>query len=69
MDGLARLRDLCRQPLRAVDAFPALFKSRISDGNLIMATGESIAHLNYLLADGSVLAEPDDHGVMWYRQA
>ncbi|MDH3266778.1 MAG: MBL fold metallo-hydrolase, partial [Gammaproteobacteria bacterium] len=69
LDGLAKLYALCQQPLRAVDAFPALFKSRISDSNLIMATGESVAHLNYLLADGALLAETDDNNVIWYRQA
>ena len=68
-DGLAALFDLCRQPLRAVDAFPALFKGPITDGNLIMATGESVAHLNYLLAAGEIAAEPDPEGVLWYRQA
>lgn len=68
MTGLSKLYDLCDEPRRAVDVFPALFKSKISDGNLIMATGESIAHLNYLLADGSLEAELD-HDVLWYRRS
>ena len=67
-DGLGKLYDLCDEPRRAVDVFPALFKSEISDGNLIMATGESIAHLNYLLEDGSLVAELDDE-VLWYRRS
>jgi len=69
LDGLSALYDLCKTPLRAVDAFPALFKSKISDSNLIMATGESVAHLNYLVDDGSVVAEADADGVLWYRQS
>jgi len=68
-DGLAVLYDMCKRPLRAVDAFPALFKSRISDGNLIMATGESVAHLNYLVDAGEVIVEADADEVLWYRQA
>ena len=68
-DGLEKLVDLCVDPNRAVDVFPALFKARISDGNLIMATGEATAHLNYLLEAGSLAAELDDDGVRWYRQA
>jgi len=68
MDGLGKLHDLCSEPRRAVDTFPALFKSKISDSNLIMATGESIAHCNYLIDDGSLVAEPDADGVLWYRQ-
>ena len=66
--GLSKLYDLCDEPQRAVDVFPALFKSKISDGNLIMATGESIAHLNFLLANGSLEAELDDD-VLWYRRS
>jgi len=31
-----------------------------------MATGESIAHLNYLLNDGALAAEADDDEVLWY---
>ncbi|HEX7060590.1 MAG TPA: MBL fold metallo-hydrolase [Woeseiaceae bacterium] len=65
--GLERLEALCREPLRAVDAFPALFKSAIDDKNLIMAAGESIAHLNYLLESGRIDAETDADGVTWYR--
>ena len=68
MTGLSKLFDLCDEPRRAIDVFPALFKAEISDGNLIMATGESIAHLNYLLADGSLEAELDED-VLWYRRS
>ncbi len=69
MTGLEKLLETCREPQRATDVFPALFKARISDTNLIMATGESIAHLNYLLADGSITAESDNEGVRWYRRS
>lgn len=65
--GLENLRRLCRRPQRAVDVFPALFKSEITDSNLIMATGEAIAHLHYLLFAGEVDVETDDDGVSWYR--
>ncbi|MDH3533588.1 MAG: MBL fold metallo-hydrolase [Gammaproteobacteria bacterium] len=66
--GLEKLLDLCKEPQRAVDVFPALFKGRISSSNLIMATGESIAHLNYLLAEGSLVTEQDGE-VLWYRRS
>jgi glyoxylase-like metal-dependent hydrolase (beta-lactamase superfamily II) len=69
MTGLEKLLEACREPQRAIDVFPALFKARISESNLIMATGESIAHLNYLLADGSITAELDDKTVRWYRRS
>ena len=66
-DSLVNLVDLCRKPKRAVDVFAALFKSRIDNRNLIMATGESIAHLNYLVDEGRVAVDRDDSGVNWYR--
>jgi glyoxylase-like metal-dependent hydrolase (beta-lactamase superfamily II) len=63
---LEKLEILCAKPQRAVDAFPALFKSKINNNNLIMATGESIAHLNYLQNTGRMTVERDDNGVDWY---
>lgn len=69
MEGLDTLHALCTEPKRAVDVFPALFKGRITKGNMIMATGESIAHLNYLVDAGALAAEPDRDGVMWYRRS
>jgi len=67
LEKLDALREWCREPRRAVDTFDALYKSKISDGNRIMATGEAIAHLNYLVDDGSMIAERDDNGIIWYR--
>ncbi|MCW8873258.1 MAG: MBL fold metallo-hydrolase [Xanthomonadales bacterium] len=66
-EGLAKLRTLCREPRRAVDVFPALFKSPISEKNLIMATGEAISHLNYLVERNEMTVRPDAAGVKWYR--
>jgi len=65
--GLENLRRLCGRPQRAVDVFSALFKSEITDSNLMMATGEAIAHLHYLLSAGELEDAIDDAGVRWYR--
>jgi len=65
--GLEKLRELCRQPQRAVDVFPVLFKSKITDSNLIMATGEAIAHLHYLCYEGKLEVAKVEDGVRWYR--
>jgi glyoxylase-like metal-dependent hydrolase (beta-lactamase superfamily II) len=66
--GLASLRELCREPRRAVDVFAALFKSPITEQNLIMATGEAISHLNFLIERGEMSVSQDSAGVSWYRQ-
>lgn len=57
----------CRTPRRAIDVFSALFKSPIRDSSLIMATGESIAHLNYLINQGLMRRTVDDNGIHWYH--
>lgn len=67
--SLDLLVEFCRQPRRAIDTFPVLFKRDIDRNNLIMATGESIAHLNYLLSRGVLQVETDRHGVRWYCSA
>jgi len=47
--------------------FPALFRSRITQGNFGMATGESLAHLNCLRARGRILRTTDKNGIDWYE--
>lgn len=65
--GMEKLLVLCAQPKRAVDCFPALFRSRITSGNYLMAAGESLAHLNCLRARGAVVRTTDAQGVDWYK--
>jgi glyoxylase-like metal-dependent hydrolase (beta-lactamase superfamily II) len=70
--GLTRLkRSLGESPRRAIDVFGALFARTISSkGELLgMATGESLAHLNRLLATGEARVRSDADGVRWYEAA
>lgn len=70
MHTLARLRGRLMQPNRAVDVFAALFGRNIdeTDASLLgMATGESLACLNYLRHRGEVDCQLDDAGVVWYQ--
>ena len=55
-------------PLRAVDCFPLLFNRPIGGHNRDLATGEAIAHLNRLMADGRAQRTLTD-GVYWYQAA
>ncbi|MEM9570835.1 MAG: MBL fold metallo-hydrolase [Pseudomonadota bacterium] len=65
--ALKRLRQrLSQEPRRVIDVFPAIFGRKIGDDVLSMATGEAIAHLNYLIAEGEAARTVDDHGVAWY---
>ena len=68
--GLTRLRrSLADSPKRAVDVFGALFARPIdSKGDLLgMATGESLAHLNHLVAQGEAVGELGADGVRRFR--
>jgi len=67
--GLERLRRSLGEPRRAIDLFGALFARPIEamGDQLGMATGESMAHLNHLMALGEVRREADADGVYRYR--
>ena len=67
--SLAELYDFCATPRRVVDVFPALFRRPINKGNLLLATGESLAHLNCLLVRELLRVETDASGVKYYQQA
>jgi glyoxylase-like metal-dependent hydrolase (beta-lactamase superfamily II) len=56
------------EPCRAVDTFDVLFGRRVLESHRTMATGEAIAHLNYLMANDDVSAEQDADGVTWYTR-
>ncbi len=66
---LGKLLEACSTPQRAIDVFDVLFKGKVDEGNYMMACGESIAHLNYLMNQSVISTEMDPQGVRWYRQA
>lgn len=70
-DHLAKLERLwshCQQPRRVVDCFSSLFRKRIEVGDIMMATGEALAHLHYL-EYSSRLMRSSDGNVDWFVAA
>ena len=67
-DKLDALLSNSAQPRRVVDVFGDLFGRAINDSNRIMATGEAIAHLHYLVNTGDLVAEVDASGVHWFAR-
>jgi len=68
-DCLEKVLALCETPRNALELFPALFKGRITESNMIMAVGESLAHVNCLLGRGQLeLVEMRD-GVNYYGRS
>jgi hypothetical protein len=66
--GLARLAEVLAEPKRAVDVFGALFARPISPDLLGMATGEAMAHLNYLVSERRAVRASDGEGIWWWRR-
>jgi glyoxylase-like metal-dependent hydrolase (beta-lactamase superfamily II) len=67
---LDRLRKTLKEPKRAIDVFAALFGRSIdeTDGGLLnLATGESLACLNYLWHRGEITRELNEVGIMMYQ--
>ena len=67
-DRLDTLREFCAEPRRALDVFPAIYRAKINDGNRIMATGEALSHLNYLVKNGEMTTERRERGI-WYQSS
>ncbi len=67
--ALARLLTRLNEPKRAVDLFGAIFARRIGDDLLGMATGETIAHLNCLIARGLARRIDAENGASTYVAA
>ncbi|MNM76263.1 Hydroxyacylglutathione hydrolase [compost metagenome] len=67
--NLARLREALREPRRVVDLFAVLFAVPVTGDDALqyaLATGEALAHLNYLHARGDLAVRVDEAGVAWY---
>ena len=65
--ALARLERRLDSPMRAVDIFASLFARPVGDGLRGMATGEAVAHLNYLERQGRATRQRDAEGVDWWQ--
>ena len=67
MEGLAALRRLLRAPATAVQCFPALYRRAIGDGEIGLATAETVAHLNHLARRGEATWETRADGARLWR--
>lgn len=65
--ALKRLSDHCRTPRLATEVYSVLFRREITDGNRLMAVGESIAHLNCLKGRGIATRRLNDAGQFTYK--
>jgi glyoxylase-like metal-dependent hydrolase (beta-lactamase superfamily II) len=66
--SLERLFDHVREPRRALDCFSVLFRRSIRGPHVMLAIGETLAHLNCLISRRMIGKTLDDAGVSWYQQ-
>ena len=68
--ALEKLRECLSEPRRAIDVFGALFRRPVTPEPhlLSLATGESLAHLNYLVGRGEARIVRIEDGVAWYHR-
>ncbi len=67
--SLSALEQALSEPKRVVDLFGNLFRREIKpeDSALVsMATGEALAHLNWLVHSRRIESKPDADGIAWY---
>jgi glyoxylase-like metal-dependent hydrolase (beta-lactamase superfamily II) len=68
-ERLAETLDALGEPRTAAELMPVLFRRQLDTHQLSFAIGEVLAHLNYLLAAGSVTRTLDADGVERFRKA
>ena len=66
--SLERLLAHLDEPRRALDCFSVLFKRTVRGGHVMLATGETLAHLNCLIGRQMIRRWVDEDGVAWYQQ-
>tara|TARA_B110000438_G_scaffold300088_1_gene351675 strand:- start:13939 stop:14985 length:1047 start_codon:yes stop_codon:yes gene_type:complete len=67
MDKLKSLHKFCKHSKNVIEVFPALFANEINENALILAVGESLAHLNYLIGEGKMEMKKNSDGVNCYK--
>lgn len=53
---LKQVADACHEPATVREIIPAMFSRPLKGFDLVMATGEALAHINYLLETGELVA-------------
>lgn len=69
LNQLNQLRLAVQAPISAVQARDILFTRELNVVDTLLATGETLAHLNYLLHRREIAAKPDADGVTLYYQS
>ena len=64
---LIKLKSFLSDKMTALDARRRLFNRELDYVQMVLATGETMAHLRYLTQRNEVVEEADDDGVLWFQ--
>jgi len=67
-ERLAATLEACVGPTTVAEVIPKLFDRPLDRHQLQFALGESLAHINYLVDRGELLAQPDRDGCLHFRR-
>ena len=67
MNKIETLFAFCKEPKNVIEVFPALFVNEINENSLILAVGESLAHLNYLIGEDKMKMKKNNEGINYYQ--
>jgi glyoxylase-like metal-dependent hydrolase (beta-lactamase superfamily II) len=67
-ERLAATVEACRRPATAVEIMPHLFDRELDRHQLSFAIAETLAHLNFLVEQGTVLRRLDDDGRLRFQR-
>ena len=62
-DKLNKIYENIDEPKTVVELFSVLFESQINKHNIVLAVGETMSHLNYLVAESKLSKSIDKNGL------
>ena len=66
-ERLALLEDFCAEPTRVLSTLKVMFRRELNPFEAILAMGESLSHLHYLMGQGRIVRKTSDDGVWLYQ--
>ena len=68
-DKLNKIYENIDEPKTVVELFSVLFESKINKHNIVLAVGETMSHLNYLVAESKLSKSIDKNGLYSFSRA
>tara|TARA_B100000959_G_scaffold197408_1_gene206502 strand:+ start:4098 stop:5135 length:1038 start_codon:yes stop_codon:yes gene_type:complete len=67
-EKLEKIYSYTDDPKNVFELFPVLFESKINKHNQVLAVGETMSHLNYLVAENRLVRSIDENGLYLFSR-